>query len=325
MADSAVLSVKHPHQAGLVAFAQGSKTSQYIKMEFDDVPLDSSQAASLNVQRLKVASAQVKVEEDWLEHMISTTSSLDTDYSLIDLKCEVLKSETEVSEKCLSVTCFIDKMEEVPGNSGRAKILDCEPNIDLKRNKKAGGKLRKVKEKAKKIFECDQCGLCFGRKDQFIVHTYIHTGEKPYGCSVCEKRFSRADCLTVHMRIHSGQRPFKCEQCDKTFATSGYRREHMFIHAGIKPYACSYCDRRFTHSNDLTKHQRVHTGERPYPCSKCGMTFRRLETLQKHAQRKHYRLAQNELSCTVLKSKGDLEKHLDFTVKRNQADESSLA
>lgn len=39
----------------------------------------------------------------------------------------------------------------------------------------------------------------------------------------------------------------------------------------------------------------------------------------------HHRLAQTELSCTVLKSKGDLEKHLDFTVKRNQADETSLA
>lgn len=294
MADSAVLSMKHPHKTGLEVLGQGSRASQpgNIKTEFDDVPLDSPPAASRNAQGQKVASAQVKVEEDWLERMVSIAPSLDRDDTLMDLKHEVLKSDPDVSEKRLSFTCSVDKMEDVPPKKRRGEEPDCEPNTGHKRSKQAGGKQpkqsqAKAKEKAPKIFECDQCGLCFGRKDQFLVHTYLHTGEKPYSCSVCEKSFSRADSLTVHMRIHSGQRPFKCDQCDKTFTTSGYRREHMFIHAGIKPYACGHCDRRFIHSNDLTKHKRMHTGERPYPCSKCEMTFRRLETLQKHVHRKH--------------------------------------
>ena len=317
MADSAILSVKNPHKPGLVDFVHDSTASKpvNIKTEFDEVPVDSSPAACQNVQDLEVTSKEVKAEGDWLETMMCSTPSVNIDNTLIDLKCEALKSETGVFKNDPSSPRCIDTMEDILLENGEK--VDCVPDTNPKMRRKT---CKKRKKQGRKIFECDQCGLSFRRKDNFIVHTYIHTGEKPYSCSVCKKGFSRADCLTEHMRIHTGERPYKCDQCDKTFTTSGHRTEHQLIHAGIKPYACSYCDRSFGHSTDLTKHQRIHTGERPYPCSKCAMAFRRVDTLNKHVLRKHE--GEGPFTCLhcakVFNSKGHFERHVRSHCKKKQ-------
>ena len=282
-----------------------------IKTEFEEVPLDSSPASCQRSTKLRIKSEQVKAEEDWLETMMCSTPSVNIDNTLIDLKCEAFKSETEgfdsyPSSSSLNTEPFLQKKRQ-----NIKSDMDHLENIDSVQDIKSTLRER-YKPKPRRTFECDQCGLIFGRKDNFIVHTYIHTGKKPHSCSVCLKSFSRADGLAVHMRFHTGERPYKCDQCGKDFITSAHFKEHQFTHTGTKPYACQHCDKSFGHPNDLTKHQRIHTGERPYPCAKCGMSFRRSQTLRNHVFRKHERKVSFPCSnCTkVFKTEGRLEQHL---------------
>ncbi|KAM6471930.1 uncharacterized protein PHA67_002822 isoform 1-T2 [Liasis olivaceus] len=138
----------------------------------------------------------------------------------------------------------------------------------------------------RKLYECSQCGKCFGKFSQWNQHQKIHTGEKPYKCSQCGKRFNQAGNLKTHQKIHTGERPYKCSQCGKSFNQAGNLKTHQKIHTGERPYKCSQCGKSFTRGILLKIHQRIHTGETPYKCSECGKGFNEMRNLKRH-QRIH--------------------------------------
>uniref|UniRef100_UPI0035900615 zinc finger protein ZFP2-like n=1 Tax=Myxine glutinosa TaxID=7769 RepID=UPI0035900615 len=137
------------------------------------------------------------------------------------------------------------------------------------------------KPKQKK-HKCNLCPYSSGRKDNFIAHLRIHTGERPYTCSVCEKAFSSSSACQKHMRIHTGERPYKCTTCGKAFAQSTSCQTHMRIHTGERPHKCATCGKTFAHQTAYQKHVRIHTGERPYKCSYCEKGFPSSSDCQKH-------------------------------------------
>ncbi|XP_050516871.1 zinc finger protein 850-like [Diabrotica virgifera virgifera] len=131
-------------------------------------------------------------------------------------------------------------------------------------------------------YVCSVCGKIFVKKEGLILHTRVHTGEKPYQCEICGKAFPQKSTYNNHMRIHDGDGAYPCSECNKAFYNGTCLRRHMAVHTGERPYPCSECKKSFSLKSNLRKHRLVHTGEKPYPCSICEKAFSQSSSLKTH-------------------------------------------
>ncbi len=49
--------------------------------------------------------------------------------------------------------------------------------------------------------------------------SYVHLKEKKFSCNECHQTFNTKQKLILHSRIHSGEKPFVCnyKECNKKF------------------------------------------------------------------------------------------------------------
>ncbi|GAA5887294.1 hypothetical protein JCM16303_006579 [Sporobolomyces ruberrimus] len=54
-----------------------------------------------------------------------------------------------------------------------------------------------------------------------------------YCCPHCSKRFARPSSLRIHTFSHTGEKPFTCPQCERAFSVQSNLRRHLKIHKNV--------------------------------------------------------------------------------------------
>lgn len=87
------------------------------------------------------------------------------------------------------------------------------------------------------------CNKSFTRKDNLREHLRTHAGvpqRQQKSCDQCDKKFSTPQQLLIHSRVHTGERPVKCDLCPKTFLSALAVKKHRRVHTGEKPFQCKH-------------------------------------------------------------------------------------
>ena len=170
--------------------------------------------------------------------------------------------------------------------------------------------------KSPKQYICGECEKSFKTKFQLRIHSYQHSGQKPFECKKCDKRFATQTKLKSHLKTHEG---YVCgrEECDyKTCKWSELRKHVSIEHKNC--LKCEVCNKSFTNGYNLNLHkQTIHSNpNEKIVCSyeNCNKSYSRKSNLMTHIRVEHekqvFKCPKEECLMTFLHKKS-LDKHLD--------------
>lgn len=201
---------------------------------------------------------------------------------------------------------------------GKSRTFFCT-NCDYKCNRMLSIKMHLVKHSGQRLYQCDQCNLCYTQGSSLQAHkesahfvpkyrtechicgkTYkgsrrlyrhikTHMEEK-YQCDICKKFMKGKKSLQTHLLRHSGFKGYTCECCAASFYTLAELCNHKRKHnTNInKQFKCDLCEYKSRTKYSLKRHVKYHiSGEKPYCCKECGQFFTTKEKLTNH-ERVHY-------------------------------------
>ncbi|XP_033841777.1 zinc finger protein PLAG1 [Periophthalmus magnuspinnatus] len=153
------------------------------------------------------------------------------------------------------------------------------------------GRRRRAEGKPKKNFCCQQCQKAFNSLEKLKVHSYSHTGERPFGCSQpdCSKAFVSKYKLLRHMATHSPEKNHKCSYCEKMFHRKDHLKNHLHTHDPNKEaFCCQQCGKSYNTKLGFKRHLALHAAHSgDLTCQVClqslPSTSLLLEHLKSHA------------------------------------------
>ncbi|XP_028826364.1 zinc finger protein PLAG1 [Denticeps clupeoides] len=233
---------------------------------------------------------------------------------------------------------------------------DCPHTTD-----RARARRRRVEGKGRKNFPCQLCEKAFNSVEKLKVHSYSHTGERPYRCTHadCTKAFVSKYKLLRHMATHSPEKTHKCSYCEKMFHRKDHLKNHLHTHDPNKEaFTCDECGKSYNtklgfkrhlalhaaHSGDLTcqvclqtypstslllEHLRGHAGksssaakEKRHQCEHCERRFYTRKDVRRHMV---VHTGRKDFLCQYCAQRFGRKDHLTRHVKKSHAPELLLA
>ncbi|XP_056155775.1 zinc finger protein PLAG1 [Lampris incognitus] len=150
----------------------------------------------------------------------------------------------------------------------------------------ATGRRKRAEGKPKKNFPCQVCQKAFNSVEKLKVHSYSHTGERPYRCSHpdCTKAFVSKYKLLRHMATHSPEKSHKCSYCEKMFHRKDHLKNHLHTHDPYKEaFACQECGKSYNTKLGFKRHLALHAANSgDLTCQVCLQPFASTEVLLEH-------------------------------------------
>jgi uncharacterized Zn-finger protein len=138
------------------------------------------------------------------------------------------------------------------------------------------------------VFSCSFCDKAFASNQLRNKHKNL-AHVKRFGCQFesCNKVFSEKTRLLIHSRIHSGEKPYVCEDCGFSCAQKDNLRLHkQFKHPAAgrpeKKFVCPICPASFLTKSNLSRHSISHTDSAQCVCETCGKAFKDPAALRQH-------------------------------------------
>ncbi|XP_054878754.1 zinc finger protein PLAG1 [Poeciliopsis prolifica] len=148
------------------------------------------------------------------------------------------------------------------------------------------GKRRRAEGKPKKNFPCQECQKAFNSLEKLRVHSYSHTGERPYRCSHpdCTKAFVSKYKLLRHMATHSPEKSHKCSYCEKMFHRKDHLKNHLHTHDPHKEaFTCQECGKSYNTKLGFKRHLALHAANSgDLTCQVCLQQFPSTVVLLEH-------------------------------------------
>ncbi|CAG5895653.1 unnamed protein product [Menidia menidia] len=145
---------------------------------------------------------------------------------------------------------------------------------------------RRAEGKPKKNFPCQECQKAFNSLEKLKVHSYSHTGERPYRCSHpdCSKAFVSKYKLLRHMATHSPEKNHKCSYCEKMFHRKDHLKNHLHTHDPHKEaFTCQECGKSYNTKLGFKRHLALHAANNgDLTCQVCLQMFPSTGVLLEH-------------------------------------------
>ncbi|XP_063307449.1 zinc finger protein PLAG1 isoform X1 [Pelobates fuscus] len=148
------------------------------------------------------------------------------------------------------------------------------------------GKRKRGETKPRKNFPCQLCDKAFNSVEKLKVHSYTHTGERPYKCTQqdCTKAFVSKYKLLRHMATHSPEKTHKCNYCEKMFHRKDHLKNHLHTHDPNKEaFKCDECGKNYNTKLGFKRHLALHAATSgDLTCKVCLQTFESTTVLLEH-------------------------------------------
>ncbi|XP_040288241.1 zinc finger protein PLAG1 isoform X1 [Bufo bufo] len=167
------------------------------------------------------------------------------------------------------------------------------------------GKRKRGETKPRKNFPCQLCDKAFNSVEKLKVHSYTHTGERPYKCTQqdCTKAFVSKYKLLRHMATHSPEKTHKCNYCEKMFHRKDHLKNHLHTHDPNKEaFKCDECGKNYNTKLGFKRHLALHAATSgDLTCKVCLQTFEStmvlLEHLKTHAGKSSSGVKEKKHQC----------------------------
>ncbi|XP_078543409.1 zinc finger protein PLAG1 [Lissotriton helveticus] len=171
--------------------------------------------------------------------------------------------------------------------------------------KTSSGKRKRGETKPRKNFTCQLCDKAFNSVEKLKVHSYSHTGERPYKCTQqdCTKAFVSKYKLLRHMATHSPEKTHKCNYCEKMFHRKDHLKNHLHTHDPNKEaFKCEECGKNYNTKIGFKRHLALHAATSgDLTCKVCLLTFEStvvlLEHLKSHAGKSSNGIKEKKHQC----------------------------